>query len=295
MPDAFPYPTASDEAVRAGAWTTSIDGVSGPLPQLLPDWDLASTLTASRELEIDLDRVYRDSGLDPDTPLALSVLFTSEFEDTTQVEVLDASAGTVATTLDADIAGRLLGATVELSTVLALHHEAPTRQEHVAWRRGSILWSDVHRVRLHGDASRFPVTELDFADHGLDPAAPWWVEIGPELDQPVMGSVQLLLNNRFPLVLDAARDLDPARPELAAVRSSLHVDIGRTLVEYALAQEDLDQQEWPDDSLGAILAGLLTTHFHAPITDLRALRNHDPAAWSAKLAATFGLFREPLG
>src|SRR5262249_47303958 len=150
------------------------------------------------------------------------------------------------------------------------------------------------RVRLYGDASRFPVTTVDFADHGLDPAAPWWLEIGSELELPAMGAVQLLLNSRFPLVVEAARDLDPARPELAVLRSSLYADIGRTLVEHALAREDV-QQEWPEDSLGEILVGLLAARFREPLPDLRALRHRDPAAWSARLAATFGLFREPLG
>ena len=292
MPDSFPYPTVAPDAVRDGAWTIADADGSAALPEWLPDWDLSQRLTASRRLEVDLDRVYAETHIDADAGLAISVVYGSDFEDIVEIIDIDEQGGTFSAQLTVDLPGELLGETVELTTSLILRDNSHEAHDHIAWRRGSVLWSDIRRTRLHGDGSRFPVTELDFADHGLDPATPWLLEVGAEFATPAMGAVQLLLNSRFPLVLEAARELDPTRPELAVLRSALHADIGRTLVEHALAQEI--EQEWPDDSLGAILAGLLASHFPESVVELRALRERDAAGWAARLAATFGLFREPL-
>jgi hypothetical protein len=63
MPDALPYLVPSEDAIRAGAWTTEIGGSTSGLPEWLPYWDISQVLRAARELEIDLDRVYLESGL----------------------------------------------------------------------------------------------------------------------------------------------------------------------------------------------------------------------------------------
>jgi hypothetical protein len=225
--------------------------------------------------------------------LALSVVYASEFEDAACTMPLDLTAGTAHREIAIEIPGQLLGTSVELSTALILAEPGEAQGEPVAWRRGSILWRDAQKVRLYGDSSQFPITEVDFRDCGLDPAAPWFVEIDGDLELPAMGAIQLLLNNRFPLVSDAARILDPERPELAVVRSELFADIGRTLVEFALAQPDLEN-EWPEDSLGAILTSIVRSRFGESARDLRTLRERDPTAWAAKVAASFGLLREPL-
>jgi hypothetical protein len=108
-----------------------------------------------------------------------------------------------------------------------------------------------------------------------------------------MGAIQLLLNSRFSLVTAAARNLETDQPELAVVRSQLFADVGRTLVEFALARDE-PHREWPDDSVGSVLRSLLASHFHESTQDLQRLRDQDPTAWAAKLAASFGLLREPL-
>jgi hypothetical protein len=263
------------------------------LPEWIPYWDVSQELHVARRMAIDLDTVYGESRIPTSSRLGLSVVFASEFEDEIYGTTFDETAGILHSEIEIDIAGRDLGTTVTLLTAVILRDARPQTDQPVAWRRGSILWSDQKRIRLYGDDSQFPVTEIDFSDCGLDPAAPWFVEIGTELELPAMGAVQLLLNSRFPLVVAAARDPDRDRPELAVVRSELFANIGRTLIEFALAQDEIEQ-EWPDDSLGAVLAAALTSRFNEPVSDLRSLRDNDPAAWAAKTAAAFGLLREPL-
>jgi len=220
------------------------------------------------------------------------VAFSSEFESEVYSTTIETTSGTLHPEIAIEIPGRLLGSTVTLSTALILREETPQTEGPVAWRRGSILWRDLKKTRLYGDASQFPVTEVDFADCGLDASAPWFLEIGAELELPAMGAVQLLLNSRFPLVVAAAREQGDDRPDLAVVRSQLFADIGRTLTEFALAQDKIEQ-EWPEDSLGSVLSTALR-RFREPVSDLRRIRDHDPPAWAAKMAASFGLLREPL-
>jgi hypothetical protein len=293
--DALPYLTPADDAIRAGAWTTS-DGDPAtrmPLTEWLPAWDLSQELRLRRQVEIDVGRVYQDTGVPTTSRIGISVVFASEFEDEIHRSDLDPSRETDRIEIDARIPGEVLGATVTLSTYLVLRDPAPQTDRHIAHRRGSVLWSDSKKVRLYGDGSQFPITDVDFAEIGLDPAAPWFLEVGPELELPAMGSIQLLLNNRFPIVVEAARDNDPDRRDLAVVRSQLFADVGRTLTEFALAHDDIGE-EWPDDSLGAILSTALTSRFRESIVDLRRLRTLDPSAWAAKASAAFGLLHEPL-
>jgi hypothetical protein len=293
MADAPPYPVPSEEAVRAGAWTTEIDGSTSGLPDWLPHWDVSQTLRAGRDLEIDLDRVYEESRLPDECRLGLSFVFTSELEDEACGITFEEARGTVHPRLEIEIPGRLLGSTVLLSTALVLRESARADSGPVAYRRGSILWSDIRRIQLYGDSSQFPITEVDFSECGLDPAAPWFLQIDGDLELPAMGAIQLLLNSRFRLVTEAARHVGTDRPELAVVRSQLFADVGRTLVEFALAHDE-PEREWPEDSLGTVLRSLLMSRFREPIGDLHKLRDQDPTIWAAKLAASFALLREPL-
>jgi hypothetical protein len=291
--DAPPYLVPSEEAVRAGAWTTEIDGSTSGLPDWLPHWDLSQTLRARRDLQIDLDRVYEESRLIDECRLGLSVVFMSELEDEACGIAFEERRGTVHPRLEVEIPGRLLGSTVLLSTALVLRESAEEDQEPVAHRGGSVLWSDLRRIQLYGDSSQFPITDVDFGECGLDPAAPWFLQIDGDLELPAMGAVQLLLNSRFRLVTEAARHVGDDQMELAVVRSQLFADVGRTLVEFALVHDE-PEREWPEDSLGTVLRSLLLSRFREPIADLHKLRDQDPTVWAAKLAASFGLLREPL-
>ena len=156
-----------------------------------------------------------------------------------------------------------------------------------------MLWQDTKKVRLHGDSSQFPLSVVDFAEADLDPGAPWYVDLGNDLELPAMGAILLLLNERHPLVVAAAKDPSSERPELAVIRSVMFADVGRTLVEYALGQEDLER-DWPDDSLGAVLKAVIKSYFGQSVAELRLLRDTDPVRWSATAASSLGLLREPL-
>jgi hypothetical protein len=293
MGDGYPYSLASDEAVRAGAWTIDLGAGRGAVPEWLENWDLSQELEVERQIEVATDRVLADTGLDRDAKLALTVTFESAFDDGVTRLPLAATGGVQHVGLQASVAGRDLAGTVSLVTSLILAEERRRPKVPAPWRRGSVLWRDVKKVRLHGDASQLPLTEVDFAEAGLDAAAPWFLDLGGDLDLPAMGSILLLLNERFPLVIEAMKDHTSDRPEFGVIRSVVYADVGRLLAEHALAQDDLEQ-EWPDDSLGDVLRSLVKSRFNASIADLRLMRMRDPVSWNAKAGAALGLLREPL-
>jgi hypothetical protein len=158
----------------------------------------------------------------------------------------------------------------------------------VAWRRGSILWRDSKKVRLHGDATQFPMEVVDFEAHGIDPAAPWFVQMHSDLTMPVLGSVQLLINRRFPRVVDALQNVSSTDPTDVAIRSILTTDVGRTLVEHLLSLED-ETQDWPEESLGHVLRQLAASRFGSDARSLRGRRESDAAGWAVDNAASFRL------
>ena len=295
MAEALPYLVATDETVRAGAWRTDLGRGAVGLPDWLPEWDLAQTLLTRRSVEIDLLKFWEETRLARGTPVTVAVTWQSCYDDlAAEVPVpLDASPA-AQLELAVELPGHLVAGTVAIRTSLILAEEGGRAGAiPVAWRRGSVLWRDVKKVKLHGSASQFPISVVDFGRAGLELGAPWSLDVGADLGLPAMGSVLLLLNERFPIVVAAARDRSSDRPELAAIRSALFADVGRVLVEHALAQEDLDH-EWPDDSLGAVLQALVSSRFRESFAELRRLRDGDPTAWNARAAAAFGLLREPL-
>src|SRR5438045_8305374 len=81
MGDARPYVDVAPDAVRAGGWR--LVGVEGEeaLPDWVATWDMSQTLRVRRQIEVDLDRVFTQARLPTGSRLALSVIYTSEFED----------------------------------------------------------------------------------------------------------------------------------------------------------------------------------------------------------------------
>jgi hypothetical protein len=292
MGEARPYLEPTPDAIKAGAWYLVTDDGEEALPEWIKSWDMSRTLRLRRHLEVDVDRVLADTRLGR-ARLAFSVVYASDLEDEACRFTLEESGGAVPVELELNLTGPTLGRSVNLQTSLILVDAGNKNSGPVAWRRGSVLWQDPKKIRLHGDSSQFPIMEVDFTASGLDPGAPWFVQIHQDLDLPAMGSVVLLLNERFPLVTEAAKELEGERREFAVVRSALYADVGRVLVEAALSHEDLDE-EWPEDSLGAVLAALVASRFSESADELRGIRAEDPAAWAALLQARLNLLREPL-
>jgi hypothetical protein len=293
MTDAAPFRLAPDDAVRAGAWRITTSDGDEPLPDWLADWDISQALVVAQALEIDPPRLTAEAGLPAETPLDVTVLIASGLEIEACAVPVPPGGGEMS--IELPLEATLLASTASLSTRVVLRDpgDRSAADSRIAWRRGSILWEEVRSVRLYGDASQFPIMEADFADLGLDAGAPWFLQVSSDLERPAMGSILLLLNDRYPLVLDAAKDIHAARAELSVVRSALSADVGRLLVEIGLSHPEIGEQ-WPEDSLGGVLRAIVKSRLRGTTEELTALREQDPAVWGSLLASTFDLLREPL-
>lgn len=268
----------------------STDGRRTPLPEILPRWDISTSLDLERELSLDAAAFRTTAGLPDPCRIQILVAWGSDFDGVaTSLEVTLSDQDEIPISLQATIPGDLLGDVVRVTTSAVLRDQLTPEPGPKAWRVGSVLWRDIKRVRLHGDSSRFPVAVAAFEDLNLDPRLPWHLELDADLSAPAMGAVHLLINSRFELVIEAARNFDEARTDLKAIRSTLNADVGRLLVEHLLLFDDPTRDEWPDDSLGDVLRSLLAARVDGAKVDLDAERTHQPAVWHDRLASSFGL------
>ena len=295
MPDALPYRSASDNSVRAGAWTLVTDGDAHPMPVWLEVWDYAMPIEARREIEIDGELLTAETALAPDTQVAVGVNWRVDSSAVNGPIVgprgLRLSDGTRLVDLELMLAGDQLGPAVEFETFVMLESVTRRPDGPIACRPGSVLWRDKKKLKLLGNESQFPLATVNFALHGLPPGTPWTLMVDNELEAPVMGQVQLLVNERFPAVVAAVRGED--QPSAAAIRSALQVDVGRMLVERALCDEELlSRSEWPDESLGQVLRTLVASRVRGPLKDLKSQMENDPVGWSARMNESFRLFAD---
>ncbi len=295
MSVAFPYRVATDVSVRPGPWLLRLADERVPVPPLMLDWDCATDLTFEREVVVDREAFVDQAGLgDPKAPLALIVQWRASDSALTGVVFNEAITDRATIAITFTLSGRNLGGTLTLATAILLG-DTPTQAGSgpVATHAGSVLWRDSpKKVRLTGEASRLPITVVDFRQHRLDPTAPWAVRVEGPLDGPAMGAIQLLLNSRRQDVIDLVESRDSSDGAPPAVKSALYTAVGRALVEHALCEPDLgDDDAFEDDALGRVLLGQVRLRFpdHS-LSDLRTLRANEPEAFSALVDGRFGLF-----
>lgn len=296
---AIPYCTATPSRVKCDHWLRLEDGEPAELEESIGGFDYTSTLAVQRRIEIDLAGLRSDCRLPEETPLALSVSWTSggthlrrplcrtslpTREQSTQIVVSGA--------IPADSAsGRV---TLDTKIVLAsgVHPEVPL----AAVLPGSVLWTESQSISLDGSTSFFPIQLANFADESArwsQPDAAWcllWPTL--ELDRPFLGSVKLLINSSHPRVASAVSG--PARTkEAQAIRTAIYFDVARTLILGALNnQEFIDRDgEYPIATCGKAVNDLIRYHFPADkLASLRDTASSAPELFSADLQSKLRLF-----
>lgn len=290
-----PYRCPDEGSVRPGPWTLRTGDVRNALPDVIATWDYQATLHLERRIEVDIEKVLEQTGLGEHAPLALGVLWTanpSALRGAPARVPLRGRSGDVEVVVTASLDGRLLGGTLEIETALFLERALEKSPRPRAWRAGSVLWRDTAKCRLQGDAPLFPIAVVDFSALGHDPRAPWFVEVGNDLDALALSSVQLLVNTRAEEVVEALENAADPSDHHAAVLSAMYYDTGRTLLESALSREDLQPgRDFEEETLGDVLSGLLVQLFpRYDLTALRRLRGQDPPRWASEVAAALALF-----
>lgn len=243
----LPYLTVDESAVTFESWWFERAGTRMPLPKYLPAWDYASDLLVGLTATINSDLALGSTGLDTLDQLAIVLVadckasqrrFTSSVRLFSDCEIIDVAL---------DVPPGQVADSIDLSATLVLAEDvAPARNR--VQRAGSRLASSLsHVVILEGDASRFPTEPISFSAAGYE-AAPWTISSTAEsLEDGLMGSVRLLINEDHPWGQQLLEDAS------AEVSRQLHVDVFRSLVIICADLGDHLASDLEDDSLGGVV------------------------------------------
>jgi hypothetical protein len=288
-----PFRVVAPGGVQAEPWLEADSG--SVLGERVEHWDPDLTLRLDRRVAVDVEAVLGSTGLDSPDGLAVATVWRS---DRTRLRgpgmsvSLRGRSGDALVSVSVDVPGHLAGGSVEIRTALVLAEDGGQTVPIVARRPGSILWSDRSSVALEGSAARFPVTVMDFsAVPGLGNDAPWALEWSPrDLDQPVLGAMNLLVNAAVPAVVAAISG--GQGPESAAIADMIRFDVARGLIHGALSQEEFSggSAEFESDSVGRMLRDLLERYWSGVSTETLARRLAEtPHRFESELQAKTGL------
>lgn len=291
-----PFQRPRRDAIVAEEWRQWEHSELRCLPRRLPDWDYNSNLQLHRSIAVDLESIRRDCSLNVTTPLRLTaaywVLGTALRGTIAMVDVGNGDSVEVAE-LGGAIPGTELCGTVLLETHLVLAaNEQPLGLRPT--RAGSILWSDSVEVVLEGDSARFPVAIVPFSEIlGVPDRAAWYVSWNPlDLTEPLMGSVQLLVNANHPQVVSAVGAGPGTRSE--AIISTIYFEVARSLVRGALQDTEFreDAGSYAAGTVGDAVAKLVHRLFPAEtVLSVATLADEQPDYFESVLQAKLDLFR----
>lgn len=277
--------------IRAASWLlVDSRGDTDELPDALADWDYHQSIHVTTNLE-----VVGDLRAETDLPSTASIRAHLQWHSTGTglrgsgpvVELEDGS-----TRVNLHLAGDQLGGTLNLEVRVILGGlNGPTISPYAASRPGAILWSEGRKTHLEGAGTRFPVTQLSFANTGIAGGlgAAWCLQLdSSDLADSAAGSLRLFLNTDQEHVREYLQ-----RPELPTAEQftrNVRFAIQRQLVAIACEHEELDTDtDYESGSLGELLATLVRQVF--PNRDLRSLQGdlrRNPGEFEAELQARAG-------
>lgn len=183
------------------------------------------------------------------------------------------------------VSGTLL---LEFQIVLAAPPEAaghplsPNRVGHTVFRAA-------RRLVLEGMAPRLPMLPVNFSDHGIPNGSKslWWLRLMTrDLYASASSAVWLWMNADNKAIQSMLEN--PEAPESAAWLNFLEIDFMRQLLREALSHEELSLgAEYPDDSLGAVLVGIVRL-LGESLESLRGRYKDDPGRVEAELQSKVG-------
>lgn len=201
---AFPFLTLGEDLVRAAAWRRMDDaGSLLPVDSLIEGWDYARNIRVERSVLIDEAVDDRTLGFDANDALfdLIVRIGTGPGSMPRRVRVLHRTSIRPGSPvlIDHVISGSELSQRLYLETIIVLR-EGSTPTSRLAPRLpASILWRDVIDVQLEGQAPRFPMEFVSFAERFAgrpERTAPWFLHWLPgQLHRDFGGAVRLFLNH----------------------------------------------------------------------------------------------------
>jgi len=285
------YRRPRDGVIRAANWLLVDERAeTSELPEILPNWDYQQPVHVAATLE-----VIGDLWAETDLPATATVRAHMQWHATGtglrgSGPAVDLHGGAIQVSLH--LPGDQLGGTLYLEARVVLGGlGGPPISPYSAQRPGAILWSDSRKVHLEGAGTRFPVTQLSFADTGIagGRGAAWCLQLdSSELADSAAGSLRLFINTDHERVRDHLRQ--PELPTSEQFTKNLRFAVQRQLIAIACEHEELDvAAEYESGSLGELLATLVRQTF--PGRDLRSLQadlRRNPGEFEAELQARTG-------
>lgn len=288
---AFPFFTLAQSDPEVSEWgLLAGDGSVEPLERLIPSWDYARDLRVQRTFHLSPELVSSRLGLDPAScsfellvrlgtgsgtlPRRLVQLFRAELRPGVPLLVDEAVAGD-------QLSDRLF---LECSIVARRTGDAGSRLAPAL--PAAIVWRDTLDVSLEGQAPRFPMEIVSFAERfGGRPEAgsPWLLHWLPgELHRDFGGAVRLYLNHDQPNFVDRFVDADPL-----TLQTTLGGVISQ-IVASVIVQEDLEDvltDAEPSSVAGHVKTWLDLAFPSLGITGIRGLLEAAPGRFHAAILA----------
>lgn len=290
-----PFLRAARKRVQPAGWM-----LHGEKPERLEDaipwWDPATDLHMSRRVKVDAGGLRADCGL-PDSAV-IRLVAAWHCQGTSLRDgcppILLPERGSAEHVLELWMDARRLAGDLSLRTAVVLVSN-PEPGPLSAVLPGTVLWEDRLELRLEGGGSRFPIDVFSFAESGADfpDGAAWRLDWDPEnLELPVLGGMQLMLNSAHPAVAKAIAQ--PEEPVSKMFLALLHFEVARSLLQGALSREEfVSDHVWPSDSIGRSMQLLLKTRLPEwQPSALRQLLLQDPDQFVSVLQDRLGFLRE---
>jgi len=294
---AWPYLRAADKRIKSSGWMIKLGDKERELGETLKDWDPSTNLMLKRPLRIDVPAIYEDCRLPPEARVRLLVSWHCDGTTLRGVgDRIDLSPHDKQSfTLGMQINAQQISSSLKLQTTLVLANELPPRPI-VAFRPGTTLWEDKHELLLEGEGSRFPMHVTSFKEAHLPTKAAWTLEWDLEdLELPVLGSLQLLLNEDHPKIKQLISV--PDEPTSHLMMALIQFDVARQMIRTSLENSDFvmaydEGNYWPKGSVGATVHALMKTFSRDSAASLRQMMRHEPTRFETALQHHIGILRE---
>jgi hypothetical protein len=267
----FPYATIGDAAVIWDAWWLEIAGERVPLPKYAPGWDYASHLVVGLTATIDEETALLSTGLDHLEELAIVLVADCKASQRRFITTEVLMTGINSVELRREIPPGEVADSLSLSAALVLARDlepVPDRAHRAGSRLGS---SSSYTLILEGEASRFPTETVSFAAAGYE-AAPWTIASSAEsLEDSLMGSVRLLINEDHPWGQRLLEDADT--PELS---KQLQADVFRGLVTLCAELSDEVVVDLEEDSLGGVADYMCQLYLRRGLSEAMKVLHEEP-------------------
>ena len=236
----FPYLLPGPDVVSAGVWMTA-DNVPAFEGGMIREWDPYYLVEARRTVAVDVELLREQCRLSEGARVRISSAWyspgtslRSDGEDGTSSHMLALERPADPVVLNVRIPGDQLAGELRIGTALTLVSPGSGAEPVSPSIPGSTLWSDEIRIKVEGEAARFPIQISDFPRE--NDGAAWYLEIDDDFSQPLMGSVRVCLNSKHPTIRRLTEGTADAI-ESEWILNLLYFDTGRQLLRVGLADD----------------------------------------------------------